>query len=88
MRIRPRFEQSSVSKFRGDLFPSIRPLSRPFDALKLPDDMASPVQAERRAVMRPKGAVFDLLCCNHLSARIALAPSPKPDADRFGEHQR
>jgi hypothetical protein len=72
----------------GKDFLSIRLLSRPFDALKLPEDMTPPVQAERRSVMRPKGVIFDLLCCDHLSARIALAPSPKPDPNCFGEDQR
>ena len=35
--------------------------SRPFDALELPKDVATPVQAECRSVIRAEGLVLDLL---------------------------
>jgi hypothetical protein len=33
----------------------------PFDALKLPEDVTAPVQAECRSILGAKGLVLDLL---------------------------
>jgi hypothetical protein len=60
----------------------------PLDTFELPDNVTSPVKAQRRTVLGTEGLILDLLDCDRLIASEADVPGPGAYCDGLGEIQR
>src|SRR5262249_12893146 len=79
----------SVLRLSGRLISAAAPLpAHSLDTFELPDNMTSPVKAQRRAVPGTEGLVLDLLDRDRLIASEADVARSVAYGNRLGEIQR